>query len=260
MYRLYIDEHGTDDVTSVEGDNERYLSLTGVAMKVDVARDILAPALDQLKADIFDHDPDEPIILHRKKIVKGNGPFGVLDKDPDLRAAFDARIKQIKATTDYRVITALIDKRAMLGKLNWVNKQPYHYLMEVMAEKFSLFLDRMNDIGDIMPEGRMGKSDERLQTAYMQVRGAGTYYVSAHAMRKRIPSSNLKFRYKRDNIAGLQLADLLAHPSHMIVREKMGHQVTLGSYCAEMKALLIDHKYDRSQWGKVVGYGMKWLP
>lgn len=259
MYRLYIDEHGTDDVTSVDGDNERYLSLTGVAMKISTARDVLVPSLASLKADIFDHDPDDPIILHRKKIVKGNGPFGVLNKDPELRQAFDARIKKIKSDTEYTVITALIDKRAMLRNLKWVNKQPYHYLMEIMVEKYTQFLARKDDIGDIMPEARLGKSDERLQAAYLRVRGAGTYYVPAAQMRERIPSSNLKFRVKSANVAGLQLADLLAHPSHMIVRQHMGHVVDLGAYCNEMKTLLVCQKYDRSQWGKVVGYGMKWL-
>jgi hypothetical protein len=39
----------------------------------------------------------------------------------------------------------------------------------------------------------------------------------------------------------------------------MGHVVDLGAYCNEMKTLLVCQKYDRSQWGKVVGYGMKWL-
>jgi hypothetical protein len=261
MYRLYVDEHGTDDVSSVEGDNERYLSLTGVAMKVETARDVLTPAFDKIKADIFDDDPDEPIIFHRKKIVKGNGPFGILDKKAGLRSAFDERVFETKSNTDYTVITALIDKKAMLKKSNWINKQPYHYLMEVLIEKYVLFLARMDNIGDIMPEARLGKSDERLQAAYLQVRGSGSAYVSSAQMREKIPSSHLKFRLKKDNIAGLQLADLLAHPSHMIVREKMGHDVALGNYCKEVKALLIKTKYDRSPWnGKVVGYGMKWLP
>lgn len=259
MYRLYVDEHGTDDVTCVEGDNERYLSLTGVAMKVVTARDVLAPALAQLKADIFDDDPDDPIILHRKKIVKANGPFGILHKDPAKRLEFDSRLKKIKQETDYTVITALIDKRAMLRNIKWVNKQPYHYLMEIMVEKYAQFLERKNEIGDIMPEARLGKSDERLQAAYMKVRGSGTYYVSVDQLRTRIPSSNLKFRVKKDNIAGLQLADMLAHPSHMVIRQHMGHSVNLGDYCNDMKTLLMTQKYDRSQWGKVIGYGMKWL-
>lgn len=44
MYRLYIDEVGTDDMIHLEEDNHRYLSLTGVAMEVNHARDHLAPA------------------------------------------------------------------------------------------------------------------------------------------------------------------------------------------------------------------------
>jgi len=80
-------------------------------------------------------------------------------------------------------------------------------------------------------------------------------------MKKRVPSSNLKFRYKRDNVAGLQLADLLAHPSHMAIRERMGHEVTLGGFCEKVTGFLNGSKYDRSPTsGTIVGYGMKWLP
>lgn len=259
MYRLYVDEVGTDDVGAVETDSERYLSLTGVAMRLDIARDELEPRMNRLKADIFKHDPDQPIVLHRKKIVKLNGPFGVLG-NADIRTRFDAAAMSVKREVDYRVITALIDKRAMLRKLAWTNKQPYHYLMEVLAEKYVQFLERVEDIGDIMPEGRLGKKDERLQQAFVGVRARGTYYVSRDRMQRRIPSSNLKFRYKSNNVAGLQLADLLAHPSHMVIRERMGHAVQLGSYCAGVKDLLMEQKYDRSDKNRIVGYGMKWLP
>jgi hypothetical protein len=43
MYRLYVDEVGTDDMTNLEDDNHRYLSLTGVAMEVSHARDWNSP-------------------------------------------------------------------------------------------------------------------------------------------------------------------------------------------------------------------------
>lgn len=259
MYRLYVDEVGTDDVASVEADNERFLSLTGIAMLVDEARDTLAPKLNALKATLFKHDPDDPIILHRKKIVKASAPFDGL-RNTDRRLAFDTAIMDAMNGTKYRVITALIDKKAMLRKETWANKQPYHYLMEVLVEKYVQFLERKNDIGDIMPEGRLGKKDERLQTAFIGVKARGTFYVPRARMQARIPSSNLKFRYKRDNIAGLQLADLIAHPSHMLIRERMGHAVKLGSFCRGVKALLLDEKYDRSEAGRIIGYGMKWLP
>lgn len=259
MYRLYIDEVGTDDVQSVDADNERYLSLTGVAMKVDHARDELAPRMANLKAEIFGHDPDDPLILHRKKIVKRSGPFHVLS-DPEREAAFNAAIISIFQECDYRVITALIDKRAMLGKQTWKNKEPYHYLMEVMVEKYTQFLERKGEIGDIMPEGRLGKKDERLQLAFLGTKARGTYYVSPARMAATIPSSNLKFRYKRDNIPGLQLADLIAHPSHILIRRRMGHEVKPGSFCEKVGVILNNEKYDRSNVGRIVGYGVKWLP
>ena len=46
MYRLYVDEVGGDDLTHVDKDKHRYLSLTGVAMTIDEARDNLGPRMD----------------------------------------------------------------------------------------------------------------------------------------------------------------------------------------------------------------------
>lgn len=259
MYRLYVDEVGTDDLGHLETDDDRYLSLTGVAMEISHARDDLTPKLDWIKANVFDHDPDEPLIFHRRKIVQRKGPFGVLN-DEHKRALFDKALLRIFKTCDYRVITVVIDKKAMVRKANWREKHPYHYLMAIMADKFTRFLERKGAIGDIMPEARMGKKDTHLQQAYEAVRRDGVYYVSGSQICAAIPSGNLKFRPKADNVAGLQLADLLAHPSHMIVRERQGHDVALGSYCRRIKPLLIESKYDRSNGGTIMGYGMKWLP
>ena len=70
MYRLYVDEVGTDALTHLDKDKHRFLSLTGVAMKIADARDLLEPAVNRLKAQIYRHDPDTPIILHRKEILE----------------------------------------------------------------------------------------------------------------------------------------------------------------------------------------------
>jgi hypothetical protein len=57
MYRLYVDEVGTDNLVHLEKDKHRYLSLTGVALKIADARDHLAPTMNRIKARIFDHFP-----------------------------------------------------------------------------------------------------------------------------------------------------------------------------------------------------------
>jgi hypothetical protein len=111
-----------------------------------------------------------------------------------------------------------------------------------------------------MPEGRKGRKDTALQRAYLAVYNSGTYYVSRARIEAALPSRALKFRYKRDNIAGLQLADLIAHPSHMIIRKRRGQNVTLGAFAERVREILMQSKYDRSAYGQIDGYGIKWLP
>lgn len=257
MYRLY--EVGTDVMSDLGKIDNRFLSLTGVAMTINEARDSLTPKFDWIKTNVFDHDADEPVIFHRRKIVQRKGIFGVLNDDRK-RALFDkAMLRSIKVC-DYNVITVVIDKLAAQDKNAWKEKHPYHYLMQILTEKFARFLDRMNDFGDIMPEGRMGKKDALLQEAYEAVRQNGNYYYSPTQIRHRIPSSNLKIRYKRDNIAGLQLADLLAHPSHMAMLTQQKQPITLGNFATAVNEVLVATKYDRSGSGRIDGYGRKVLP
>lgn len=259
MYRLYIDEVGTDDILHVDDDNHRYLSLTGVAVRRHVARDILTPHFNSIKTEVFDHDPDEPLIFHRTDIVQRKRAFGVLN-NPERRADFDRRLLHALSDTPYTVISALLDKRGMINQPRWRNQHPYHYLMEIMVEKYVRFLEREGATGDIMPEGRRGKKDVLLQKAFDDVLARGTYFVSAMRIQERIWSRTLKMRYKPDNIAGLQLCDLLAHPSHIYIRTRMKHSVTMGAFCKVVTELLVDRKYDRSAEGQIKGYGYKWLP
>ena len=259
MYRLYVDEVGTDHLTNLTDDKGRYLSLTGVAMKIADARDVLEPAFNSIKAELFKHDPDSPLILHRKDIMGGNGPFLKIRTDPEFRAAFDARIVASFKNTPYVVITALIDKLWMIKQTHWAERHPYHYLMEILVEKYVQFLERRRAIGDIMPESRQGK-DGLLQKAYEAVRSRGTQYVAAPRIGSVLRGSKLKFRKKSENCAGLQLCDLLAHPSHMFVRYQMGHDVSRGPFCLGVCDILWNIKYDRSYSGRIKGYGYKHLP
>jgi Protein of unknown function (DUF3800) len=260
MYRLYVDEVGTDALTNLQLDNHRYLSLTGIAMTVADARDNLEPNLNLIKAEMFNHDPDAPLIFHRKDIMGGKGQFQPIRTEANFRAEFNDRILRVYRQTPYRVITALIDKLWMARQDHWVQTHPYHYLMGILTEKYVQFLERTGAIGDIMPESRQNK-DTLLQAAYDEVRANGLAYVPRERIIAVLHGPNLKFRKKSDNIAGLQLSDLLAHPSHMFVREKMGHDVNRGPFCRQVCDILWESKYDRSPYnGKIKGYGYKHLP
>ena len=259
MYRLYVDEVGTDDMTNLDDDNHRYLSLTGVAMEVAYARDLLQPKLDWIKSSVFDHDPDDPLILHRADIARKRRKFGVL-RDPEKEVLFTKAIMRVFENSEYTVITAFVDKKALAAKEQWRKKHPYHWLMEILVEKYVQFLERKKARGDIMPEGRKGKKDAELEKAFREVCD-GTYYVGVSRIRERLTTTQaLKFRYKRDNIAGQQLCDLIAHPSHMYIRARYGHDVGLGPFTRRVVDILKDQKYDRSGTGEISGYGIKYFP
>ena len=256
---MYLDEHGIETMSRLDLEESRYLSLTGVIMDVSHARDYLVPAFNEIKARVFDKDPDSPIIFHRSDIRHSKGPFECLN-DPTVRQKFDKDILEIFEKAEYRVITALLDKKAIKKKDYWAKTHPYHVLMEIMVEKYAQLLERLNSVGDIMPEGRNKKQDKALQEEFSYYKKRGTRYAPVDLVRKSIPSSNLKFRTKKENVAGLQLCDLLAHPSHYTVRQCFGHKVTLAQFSGRVSKLLEDRKYDRSDRGKIDGYGIKKLP
>jgi hypothetical protein len=228
-------------------------------MRIEYARDHLTPNMNWIKAKILDHDPDDPAILHRTDIMGKKGIFGCLADDATC-ASFDKATQRLIEKSEYTAITALIDKHWMLKQHHWSKTHPYHYLMEILVEKYVQFLEREKTIGDIMPEARGKTMDGRLQRAYDQVRESGTPYVSAERIGSGIRAEKLKFRLKKENVAGLQLADLIAHPSHIYTRSIMAHEVQLGPFAKQVTDVLLEKKYDRNRWGKIVGYGVKHLP
>lgn len=263
MFRLYVDEVGTDDLAHTEKEHQRYLSLTGIAMRVDHARDALEPRMNWIKANVLKHDADSPVILHRSDIRGLKAGFQCLG-DERTRDLFDRSLIRLMKASEYKVITALIDKQWLLKQQHWARTHPYHNLMEILVEKYAQFLERSQATGDIMPESRggsgKGRVDERLQRACDEVRNTGTRFVSKERIAATIPASKLKFRTKRDNVAGLQLCDLIAHPSHYYARAKMGHKVSPGPFAQRVQAVLEGDKYDRSNAGVITGYGVKHLP
>jgi hypothetical protein len=66
---------------------------------------------------------------------------------------------------------------------------------------------------------------------------------------------------KTANIAGLQIADGLAHPAHRSFKfRKLGQPIPT-AYGAFLAEILERHAYDRQPTsGKVEGCGRKWLP
>ena len=112
-----------------------------------------------------------------------------------------------------------------------------------------------------MIEARGKREDNELAQAYNGFFLTGSGYVSSDTWQAHLTTKHLKINPKRDNIAGLQLADLLAHAAHYDVLQEYNHiDVQQAEFGQEIAKILRATKYHRSYQGKIVGFGIKMLP
>jgi len=211
-YRLYIDEVGNPDLESSDNPNHRFLSLTGVIIELDYVQDKLYPELEKLKENYFKSHPDDPVIFHRKEMVNCKYPFEIL-RDSTTKNRFDAELLKHLVDWEYSVITVCIDKKSHKENYTTWRYNPYHYCLAVMMERYIFFLDQHGCVGDVIAESRGGKEDRRLKESFLGLWVNGTDYVEPHRFNSKLTSKQLKVKSKKNNISGLQLADIIAHPS-----------------------------------------------
>lgn len=220
-YRIYIDEVGNPDLGSSDNPNHRFLSLTGVILDLDYVQGEVHPQMEALKVRYFRHHPDDPIIFHRKEMLNAKPPFEAL-RDQQVRERFDQDLLSLMVSWDYTVISVCIDKKNHRDNYTVWRYEPYHYCLTVLLERFMFFLKQRNSRGDAMAESRGGKEDRRLKDAYTRLWEQGTDYIRPDGFQGVLTSRQLKVKGKANNIAGLQLADLIAHPSRNEILSEQG--------------------------------------
>jgi Protein of unknown function (DUF3800) len=261
LCRLYVDETGNSDLRNAGADgNVRFLSLTGVLTYRQVHAEIIQPQLDELKADLFGHSEDNPVILHRRDVIDREGPFVVLN-DEDVRANFDAKILDLIRTLPYIAITVTIDKAEHLEKYGVWHFDPYHYCLRCLVERYVLWLNRHRWTGDVVIEPRFKKVDKKVKASFQRIWAGGTENIPARIVQARLTSHEIKFVGKGENCAGLQLCDLIAHPSFRAMRRRKEGQNMPHDFGASVVAVLEESKLSRNpKTGVIEGWGRKWLP
>ncbi len=257
-FRIYIDEVGNNDLDSSNNPNHRYLSLTGIIFELDYVKKIVTPQLSSLKEKYFEPHPDEPIIFHRKELVNKKYPFQSL-RNPDIEHKFNNDLLTLLKNFEFTVISVLIDKKEHKIKYSTWKYDPYHYCMEIILERFFFFLENNDALGDVMIESRGGKEDMRLKKSYSRIFEKGTHFVEAERLNKRLTSKELKVKPKMLNIAGLQLADLVAHPSRRMMFRVYNIEEGKKYPFGEKIISVIKTKYYKGKDG-IEGYGIKLLP
>jgi hypothetical protein len=257
-HRLYIDEVGNDDTDTA---SERYLSLTGIITKVRSHDNLITPSIEALKTRIFGHNPPQwPVILHRREIVRRELPFDCL-LDEAVNADWEASILRLIEGLPYIAITVMIDKHEHKERYKVWLFNPYHYCMISLLERYVLWLHRHNHKGDVVAEPRYKSQDKKLKKAFNHFFDHGTPNISPATIQAHISSREIKFEQKGANVCGLQLVELIAHPSHQAIKSQFTGEPMTASFGQRIVEILMRVRYSRNRrTGRIEGYGQKRLP
>lgn len=214
LHRMYVDEVGNHAMKESLNENERFLTLFGVWTDFDHMVNVIQPEMHAIKLKFFQSDPDSPVIFHRKDISRYRGPFSILYGDEKKRKQFGDRMLRAYEEWQYTAAVVTIDKTEHLSRYQVWRHAPYHYCLEVLLERYVLYLHYRELRGDVMIESRNTTLDEKLESSFRRLYTDGTRHVPANIIQKCLTSKELKLKKKSANIAGLQLADLLAHSAH----------------------------------------------
>jgi hypothetical protein len=250
-YRMYVDESG--DHTYSE--NKRYLALTGVIFETKNYKEVFHPIFEAFKQKHFPHNPDDPVILHRREIVDRSGPFWRL-RDLEQEKNFNAELLELLTAQKFSIITVVIDKKAHIERYGEHALHPYHYCLVALLERYCGVLNFHNVQGDVLAESRGGREDMQLKEAYRNVYESGTSFRKLDFFQKTLKSKEIKIKPKTANIAGLQIADLLAHPCKIEILHEKGHIENWDGAYEKQICECVRGKYNKHKFnGQIDGYG-----
>ena len=202
----FFDECGDHSLAKIDRDFPLFL-LSAVIVERTAYVERIIPALGALKMQFWTH---EGVNLHSREIRKALGPFSFM-QIPEQRGRFLDGITRLVAEMPFTLFVAGIQKDRHVERYGKAATNPYELALEFMLERLVHFLGQLGEAElPCVVEGRGKNEDEQLERVFYRVMSGGTRYRPREQFQKL--TCPLVFRSKRDNIAGIQLADLCAHP------------------------------------------------
>jgi len=244
-YYFFLDETGDHGLNYVDKNFPVFL-LCGSLLREDHLGE-LEGRVNAFKHKYFKTDS---VILHSREIRKCEGAFQILF-DIDLKAAFYEDLNRILTESKYTLIGAAVNKEEHMKKYGKGARDPYALSMSFIMERLVFYIQRMDRGAEIevLVERRGGKEDRMLQSHFNSILDRGTYYVQSGDFKKLV--RKFRFHSKRENIIGLQIADLCAYPlaRHLISPEE-----------PYIPFRVIEDKIYSNERGNYMGWGLKVFP
>jgi hypothetical protein len=243
MKVLFLDESGDHNLSVIDPQYPLFV-LGGVIVEKDYADGELRAELNDFKKRNFGRTD---IILHTADITRNRNGFEQM-KDAGFREAFYTNLNALMRKLAYTVVACVVRKAEHLTRYGVAALDPYLLSLDILVERFCYEVGSRTGDGVIVAEKRNPTLDRELDLAWLNLKVQGTRHMQAKEIDRRIIGLNL--RPKSDNLAGLQLADLVVTP---IGRYVLG-KPTRGDF------QIVESKFRRNQHGDYVGYGLVVLP
>ena len=243
MKILFLDESGDHNLSVIDPKYPMFV-LGGIIVDQAYAEGEMEREIRELKRELFGC---EDIILHTADITRNRLGFERMI-EPEFRERFYQKLNALMRRLQYQVVACVIRKEDHLRAYGLAALDPYLMSLDVLAERFCMEIGDVAGGGIIVAERRGTTLDHQLELAWLNLKVQGTRFLQAKAIEKRILGLNL--RNKTDNLAALQLADLVVTP---IGRYVMGKTV-------KEDFEIVKSKLRRNRLGEYEGYGLVVLP
>lgn len=244
-YYFFLDETGDHSLSFVD-ENFPIFLLCGCLIS-ETELKAFEKALNEFKYDFFN---TTEAVLHSREIRKCEGSFQILF-DMKLKENFYKHLNSLMKKYEYTIIGAAINKTEHIKRYGKGARDPYAISMSFILERLIFRMDNFSEKAkvSIKVEKRGKREDRLLISDYNSIIDSGTYYVSSERFVDRI--IDFKFHSKKENIIGLQLADLCAYP---LARYIINPKEPYVPFIVIKKKLYCDNK------GRFDGWGLKIFP
>jgi hypothetical protein len=205
-YFLFLDECGDQNLAGFDSSFPVF-TLCGILVSEN-DYDLIVKEVMAMKRKYWNQ---KEVILHSRDIRKCEKGFEILF-DLDVKKSFYEDINSIMKDSSYTIVSCSILKEPYIRKYGRLG-DVYGLSLSYIIERAVFFLDSRNE-KDIelytCVERRGKKEDTVLLNYYNEVLDRGTYFVTPSRIRNCFKS--FEFKDKKENIIGLQVADLAAYP------------------------------------------------
>ena len=241
MKIMFLDESGDHSLEKIDATYPVFV-LAGCIFDFVYYTATVEPLVQTLKQKHFSRTD---IIFRSYDIRKQKNDFVSL-VDKRKREAFSQDVNNLLSKLEFSIIAAAINKQHL--KEQYVDPDnPYHLCFRFILERSIMFLGRQKEQLMLRIESRETHNDRKLAQEYETFRVGDSRFTKEEIQSK---LSDLSFNKKSQNIAGMQIADLVAYPIGKWAMDKK----------RENEAFEVIKSKIHSKDGKYLGYGLKVFP